>query len=103
MTDLDPDIRDDRDSRRYELTLDGLTSVVMYNEAGGGLMITETLVPPPLEGRGVASRMARHVLEDIRRRGLVVLPTCPFFSGYLKKHPEWRDVVHPSYRLALGL
>jgi hypothetical protein len=103
MTELDPDIRDDREARRYELTIDGLTSVVMYNEAGGGLMITETIVPPALEGRGIASRMARHVLEDIRRRGLVVLPTCPFFAAYLKKHPEWTDVVHPSYRLALGL
>lgn len=103
MTELDPDIRDDREARRYELTINGLTSVVMYNEAGGGLMITETIVPPALEGRGIASRMARHVLEDIRRRGLVVLPTCPFFAVYLKKHPEWTDVVHPSYRLALGL
>lgn len=103
MTELDPDIRDDREARRYELTIDGLTSVVMYNEAGGGLMITETIVPPALEGRGLASRMARYVLEDIRRRGLVVLPTCPFFAAYLKKHPEWTDVVHPSYRLALGL
>lgn len=103
MTELDPDIRDDREARRYELTIDGLTSVVMYNEAGGGLMITETIVPPALEGRGIASRMARHVLEDIRRRGLVVLPTCPFFAAYLKKHPEWTGVVHPSYRLALGL
>lgn len=103
MTELDPDIHDDRDARRYELTIDGLTSVVMYNEAGGGLMITETIVPPALEGRGIASRMARHVLEDIRQRGLVVLPTCPFFAAYLKKHQEWTDVVHPSYRLALGL
>ena len=103
MTELDPEIRDDRAARRYELTIDGLTAVVTYNEVGGGLMITETLVPQALEGRGVASRMARHVLEDVRRRELKVLPTCPFFAGYLKKHPEWTEVVHPSYRLALGL
>lgn len=100
---LDSDIRDDREKRRYELDVDGRTAVVMYNEAGGGLMITETIVPQELEGRGIASRMARHVLTDIRNRGLLVLPTCPFFSAYLKKHPEWADVVHPSYRIALGL
>jgi predicted GNAT family acetyltransferase len=103
MSDLDPDITDDRETHRYELTVDGQTSVVQYNEVGGGLLITETLVPVPLEGRGIASRLAKHVLTDIRNRGLVVLPTCPFFAGYIRKHPEWADIVHPGYRLALGL
>lgn len=100
---LDPEIHDDRERRRYELVVDGQTAFVAYNEAGGGLLISETLVPVPLEGRGVASRMARHVLTDIRARGLLVLPTCPFFAGYLKKHPEEADIVHPDYRRALGL
>lgn len=100
---LDPEIHDDRDRRRYELIVDGQTAFVAYNEAGGGLLISETLVPVPLEGRGIASRLARHVLTDIRARGLVVLPTCPFFAGYLKKHPEEADIVHPDYRRALGL
>lgn len=101
---LDPDIHDNREAHRYELTVDGQTAVVMYNEVGGGLLITETLVPVPLEGRGIASRMAKHVLADIRERGLLVLPTCPFFAGYLQKHPAGHaDIVHPSYRIALGL
>lgn len=48
--------------------------------------------------------MAKHVLADIRERGLVILPTCPFFAGYLKKHAEhYANIVHPSYRIALGI
>ncbi|WP_395944812.1 GNAT family N-acetyltransferase [Brevundimonas sp.] len=100
---LDLDIHDNHDAHRYELTIDGQTAVVMYNEVGGGLLITETIVPVPLEGRGVASRLAKHVLADIRARGILILPTCPFFAGYLQKHPEHADIVHPSYRIALGL
>ena len=100
---LDPDIRDNEEARRYELTVDGETAVVIYNPVTGGRLITETLVPIPLEGRGVASRMARHVLADLKAKGLLVLPTCPFFSGYLKKHPEYADQVHPTYRAMLGL
>lgn len=104
MTDVNgPPIHDDRAARRYTLEIDGQTAVVIYDEIGGGLLISETLVPEALEGRGIASRMARHVLGDIRERGLLVLPTCPFFAAYLKKHPEWADIVHPSYRIALGL
>ncbi|MGO4408706.1 MULTISPECIES: GNAT family N-acetyltransferase [unclassified Brevundimonas] len=100
---LDPDIHDNAEARRYELTVDGETAVVLYNPVAGGLLVTETLVPVPLEGRGLASRMARHVLADLKQRGRVILPTCPFFAGYLKKHPEYGDLVHPAYRTALGL
>lgn len=100
---LDPDIRDNEEARRYELTVDGETAVVIYNPVAGGRLITETLVPVPLEGRGLASRMAIHVLADLKDKGLLILPTCPFFSGYLKKHPEYADQVHPTYRAMLGL
>ena len=100
---LDPEIRDNTDARRYELTVDGQTAVVIYNPVEGGLLITETIVPIPLEGRGIASRMAKHVQAELKARGLVILPTCPFFAGYLKKHPEYADQVHPTYRAMLGL
>ena len=103
MTDLDPEIRDEDDTRRYALVVDGHTAVVTYNLVQGGLMVTETLVPEALEGRGIASRLARHVFADVKTRGLVILPVCPFFAAYLKKHPEWAEIVHPTYRVSLGL
>ncbi len=100
---MDPDIRDDAEAHRYELPVEGQTAVVIYNLSPPNLMITETLVPEALEGRGIASRLAKHVIADARARGLLILPVCPFFSAYLQKHPEHADVVHPAYRTALGL
>ena len=100
---MDPDIRDNAEAHRYELTVHGETAVVVYNLTGENLMITETLVPKSLEGRGIASRMARHVAADAKARGLLVLPVCPFFSAWLQKHPEEAAVVHPTYRGLLGL
>jgi predicted GNAT family acetyltransferase len=99
----DPEIRDNAGLKRYELPVDGELAVVTYNLSPGSLMITETLVPQRLEGRGLASRLAKHVLTDAKERGLVILPVCPFFAGYLQKHPEHADVVHPTYRDILGL
>lgn len=99
----EPEIHDNPEAKRYELEVDGQMAVVTYNLSPPNLMITETLVPVPLEGRGIASRMAKYVLEDARRRELLVLPVCPFFSSYLQKHPEWADVVHPTYRGILGI
>ena len=102
-TNMDPDIRDNAEAHRYELRVEGQTAVVIYNLTGENLMITETLVPQALEGRGIASRLARHVIADARARSLLILPVCPFFSAYLQKHPADADVVHPTYRGILGL
>lgn len=99
----DPDIRNNDEAHRYELPVSSEVAVVTYNLSGRNLMITETLVPTKLEGQGVASRLANHVIADARARDLLILPVCPFFSAYLQKHPEHADVVHPTYRDILGL
>ena len=100
---LDPDITDNAELKRYELPVDGEVAVVTYNLSPPNLMITETIVPIPLEGKGLASRLAKHVEADAKARGLVLLPVCPFFSAYLKKHPEHAEQVHPTYRGILGI
>lgn len=99
----DPEIRDNPDRHQYELPVDGELAVVTYNLSPPNLMITETLVPQRLEGRGIASRLARHVVDDARARELLILPVCPFFAAWFQKHPDQADVVHPTYRGILGL
>lgn len=100
---LDPEIRDNAELKRYELSVDGETAVVTYNLSPPNLMITETVVPERLEGQGIASRLAKHVLADAKARELLILPVCPFFSSYLQKHPEHAEAVHPTYRGILGI
>jgi len=97
------DITDNTDAHRYELPVGGDMAVVTYNLSGRNLMITETLVPVALEGQGIASRLASHVLNDARTRNLLVLPVCPFFLSWLQKHPEHAEAVHPTYRGILGI
>lgn len=99
----EPEIRDNPDRHQYELPVDGDLAVVTYNLSPPNLMITETLVPQRLEGRGIASRLARHVVDDARARELLILPVCPFFAAWFQKHPDQADVVHPTYRGILGL
>jgi uncharacterized protein len=99
----EPEIHDNADLNRYELPVGGDVAVVTYNLSPPNLMITETLVPEKLEGQGIAGRLARHVIADAKARSLVILPVCPYFSAYLKKHPEHAEAVHPTYRSILGI
>lgn len=101
---LDPEIKDLEAERRYELHVDGHVAYVEYNNVEGGRLVSKTLVPEELGGRGIASRLAKHVLQDIRDKGLKILPTCTFFASYIKKHPEeYADLVQDGYKIVLGL
>jgi len=96
-------ITDNAEAHRYELAVEGLVAVAKYNLSDHNLMISEVLVPPPLEGRGIAGRLVLHAIEDARLRKLLVLPVCPFAAAWLKRHPEQADAVHPRYRDSLGI
>ena len=52
-----------------------------------------TEVPPKYEGRGIGKELVQGVLEDIRRKKLKVVPQCPFVATYIRRHPEWMDLV----------
>lgn len=99
----DPQFRDNAAAKRFELIVDGGVVHAEYNLVQGGVMITETITPVGLEGKGYASALARHVLADLKARDLKILPVCPFFAGWLKKHPEHAEQVHPTYRQIIGV
>jgi hypothetical protein len=90
-------------THRFEATLAGDTAFTEYVVHGGAMVLPHTVVPPAFEGRGVGSALAKAALGYARDHGLTVRPSCPFVAGYIVKHPEWQDLVHPDYRGRLGL
>ena len=77
--------------------------MVDYNLVDGGIVIAHTEVPKPLEGRGIAGKLFQAALASAREEGRRVIPVCPVFALYLKRHPEAHDVIDPSFRRSLGL
>jgi predicted GNAT family acetyltransferase len=49
-----------------------------------------------VEGKHVGSRLVQQALDDIRGRGLGVVPMCPFVRAYIERHPEYADLVSAS-------
>jgi uncharacterized protein len=87
------DVHDNKDRNRFELPVDGHVAHADYVIDGEVITFTHTIVPPELEGQGIASRLIKAALADVRGRGLKVVPQCPFVAAYIDKHPEWRDVL----------
>jgi predicted GNAT family acetyltransferase/glutaredoxin len=87
------------EAHRYELLLDGRRiGLLAYREGQGRIAFTHTEVSPSCEGRGFGSRLAATALDDARRKRLAVIPICPFITGYIERHPEYRDLVGPEHR-----
>ena len=87
-------MRDNPDERRYELLLDGtLVGELVYRHTNGGLVLLHTEVSASVEGRGLGSVLVARTLDDVRTRGLHIVPVCPFVQAYLRRHPEYTDLV----------
>jgi predicted GNAT family acetyltransferase len=93
---MDDDVRvqDAPDRSRYEIYADGqLAGFTQYRRAGERADFTHTEIEEEFEGRGLASELIRAALDDARRRGLQVVPTCPFVADFIDKHAEYQDLV----------
>ena len=87
-------VRDNPAEHRYELLVDGsVKGRIYYRDEPGVITLVHTEVAPELEGHGLGARLVSGALEDIRARGLRLVPVCPFVVSYLGRHPEDADLV----------
>jgi predicted GNAT family acetyltransferase len=87
-------VADNPDKRRYEARAGTeVVGFIEYRLAPGRMTLLHTEVVPDVEGEGVGTLLVGKTLEDIRRRGLSVIPYCPFVVNYLKRHPEDSDLM----------
>lgn len=78
---------------RFEIEQNGHIASLEYNLAGNVLQLIHTEVPRELQGLGLASELAHEALEWARGHGARVDVICEFVADYLKKHPEYADLV----------
>jgi len=79
---------------RFEIHLEnGQTAYLDYNETDLGLNFAHTYVPKSFEGRGIAAAIVKFAMEYVREHEIPFIPSCPFVSVYLQRHPEYNDPV----------
>lgn len=93
-------VRDNPAESRYELFVDGqLAGFAQYRADGKRITLYHTEVEPGYEGKGLGDELARVALGEVRRRGLVLVPLCPFIAAYIRRHPDdFLDLVAPGLR-----
>ena len=93
------DVHDEPGRHRYEITEDGaVVGFVTYRISDGVIDLIHAEVDPAHGGRGLAARLVAATLDDARRRGLGVLPHCPYVRRYIDAHAEeYLDLV-PAHR-----
>jgi predicted GNAT family acetyltransferase len=100
MTDLQNDetpdirVRNDPENRQYTVEVEGrVAGKAEYRLRGDTYIFTHTEVDPEFQGMGVANRLARAALDDVRDQGRTLIPLCPFIAAYIKRHPEYQEIV----------
>jgi uncharacterized protein len=92
-------ICDEAGERRYEIRVDGeLAGFATYQLRPGEIAFKHTEIDDRFEGQGLGGELIAFALDDVRDRGLAVLPFCPFVRAYLQRHREYADLVPEGRR-----
>lgn len=92
-----PPATDNPARHRFEIDLGGGEyAFAAYNLLPGAIRFYHTEVPESHGGRGLGTALIKAGLSAARERGLKVIPVCPFFAAYLRKHAEEQDLVDPG-------
>lgn len=79
---------------RFEIRADDAPLAFLnYTSAGDRITFEHTFVPDKLRGKGIAANLARAALTEARLRHWKVIPHCAYVAGFIKRNPEFTDLV----------
>ena len=87
------EVRHAPDRSRYELLDAGeVVGIADYVDDGERLVFPHTVIDPDRRGGGLGAVLVQGALDDVRRQGRTVVPTCWFVAEFLDLHPEYADL-----------
>lgn len=98
LNDNHAEVRDNTAESRYEVEVAGQVAVLEYMRDMEHITLIHTGVPEAIEGHGIAASLAKTALDEARAAGLAVIPRCPYVGAYIRRHPEYMDLVPEEYR-----
>lgn len=97
-------VADNAAEHRYEVRVGGeLGGFAQYRLRPAAVAFIHTEIDDRFEGQGLGGKLVSTALDDVRERGLAVLPFCPFVRGYIERHPEYLELVPAERRAEFDL
>lgn len=78
---------------RFTAIVDGVLCVLDYQLHNGAMAIVHTGVPSQVGGRGIAADLTKVALDTARANGWKVRPLCSYAAVYVRRHPEYNDLL----------
>jgi uncharacterized protein len=83
---MDVDVVHRPEQSRFETEVEGEVAFLAYERTGKAVVMTHTIVPRHLEGRGIAASLAQTAVGWARGEDLDIEPQCSYVRSWLGKH-----------------
>jgi len=94
---IDIPLHKNEETKRFEIKVDGHLAFIDYRERGDKVSLIHTEAEPELAGTGAAKAVVETTLNWIAENNKTILPYCPYVFGYIKRNPEWKQIVDKSF------
>ncbi|BBE24485.1 hypothetical protein MN0502_33680 (plasmid) [Arthrobacter sp. MN05-02] len=84
---------------RFELFIDGtLAAYVKYTMNGGQVILLDVVEQPEFRDQGIDETLMRHVVLNVHKRRLSLIPQCLTAFSFLADHPQYQVLTGQSQR-----
>jgi predicted GNAT family acetyltransferase len=88
-------VRSVPESARYEFVVEGrVIGIAEYRIGPDYVVLHHTHTAPQHRGQGVAEQLVAGVLDDLRREGCKVVPSCWYVAQFIDDHPAYQDLLY---------
>jgi predicted GNAT family acetyltransferase len=83
--------------QRFEVQIGEEFGYIDYRFYKGNLAFMHTFIPESDRGKGTAAALAKFGLEYARKENLKIMLYCPFVASYIKRYPEYNDLINREF------
>jgi predicted GNAT family acetyltransferase len=84
---MDYNVINNKEQLHFEIHEGDNIGFLEYRYYKNDIALMHTEVPESMEGKGVASALAKYAFEYAKEHNHEVIIYCPFVDTYLKRHP----------------